>query len=318
MKIVSRGVDDPLPATVTPVTSADQDSASLIAWLKDAHAEWSDLLLGKGSILFRGFDVRGTADLERIIRAIGPRPLGYVGGNSPRTRVSDKVYTSTEYPADQRITLHNELSYAQSWPMRIVFCCETPAASGGETPIADSRVAMRLLPKALVERFEAKGLIYLQTLHGGTGIGRSWQASFETTDRSVVEQLLSRNGVEFEWTKLDSLKIRYHRKATEVHPVTGQILWFNQADQWHPSNLDAETRRMMEMVVAAEDFPHNVTFGDGGSIPEEDIATIRDTLWENAVVSPWQRHDVLLLDNMLVAHGRRPYKGQRKVYVAMA
>ena len=35
------------------------------------------------------------------------------------------------------------------------------------------------------------------------------------------------------------------------------------------------------------------------------------------VAYPWEQGDVLLLDNMSVAHARDPYKGERKVVVAM-
>jgi alpha-ketoglutarate-dependent taurine dioxygenase len=318
MKIEPLSDDTSLPMVVTPSTPADQAPTRLMGWLRDAEPEWKGLVLRSGGILFRGFKMTGATDLEHIVRAVSAQPLNYIGGNSPRTRVSEKVYTSTEYPADQIITLHNELSYAPSWPMKILFWCEKPAADGGETPIMDSRLVLRLLPNSLVDRFQARGLIYLQTLHDGAGLGRSWQSTFETADRSAAEQFLNKNGVEFEWTERNGLRIRYHRKALEPHPTTGEMLWFNQADQWHPSSLDAETRKLMESIIKIEDFPHNVVFGDGSPICEEDIATIRNTLWDSAVVFPWQQGDLLLLDNMLVAHGRRRFKGPRKVYVTMA
>ena len=39
---------------------------------------------------------------------------------------------------------------------------------------------------------------------------------------------------------------------------------------------------------------------------------------EQAVAFPWERGDILMLDNMLVAHGRKPFTGPRKILVGMA
>ena len=40
--------------------------------------------------------------------------------------------------------------------------------------------------------------------------------------------------------------------------------------------------------------------------------------YDCAVSFAWRRGDVLMLDNMLVAHGRATFKGDRRVVVAMA
>ena len=39
--------------------------------------------------------------------------------------------------------------------------------------------------------------------------------------------------------------------------------------------------------------------------------------WRNSVSFPWRQGDILMLDNMLVAHARNPYVGPRKIVVGM-
>jgi hypothetical protein len=45
---------------------------------------------------------------------------------------------------------------------------------------------------------------------------------------------------------------------------------------------------------------------------------IRSAYEQTKIKFPWQKNDVLLLDNMLFSHGREPYTGARKVLVGMA
>lgn len=102
------------------------------------------------------------------------------------------------------------------------------------------------------------------------------------------------------------------------HPVTGEEVWFNQADQWHLSALDGETAQAMRAVLAEEDMPQSVTYADGSPIPDNHIAQIRDCGLSEAVDVDWKQGDLLLIDNVSVAHGRRPFTGSRRVLVAMS
>lgn len=66
------------------------------------------------------------------------RFLEYTYRLTPRTKLGGKIYTATEYPADQFIPLHNENAYAETWTQKIMFFCVIQEKTGGETPIADS------------------------------------------------------------------------------------------------------------------------------------------------------------------------------------
>ncbi|HYM00575.1 MAG TPA: TauD/TfdA family dioxygenase, partial [Blastocatellia bacterium] len=274
-------------------------------------------LMRRGAILFRGFVLDSAAAFERFARYVTPELVNYVEGSSPRLRLADKVYTSTEYPPEYFISLHNELSYAHKWPGRLFFYCNLAPPQGGETPIADSREVLRLLNPEIVEKFDRKGVRYVRRLHGDRGAGLSWQNVFETTDRDFVEAYCREGSIEFEWGEDGSLRTSQIRPALATHPRTGERVWFNQADQWHWSNLGPEISMALRSGSGEDHLPIAAYYGDGSPIELEALDQIRAAFKQLAVKFPWAEGDILLIDNMLVAHGRMPYTGPRKVLVAM-
>jgi alpha-ketoglutarate-dependent taurine dioxygenase len=274
-------------------------------------------LLRHGAILFRGFPVQTVNAFRNFASVAAPNPVNYIEGSSPRTLIGDKVYTSTEYPAGFSISMHSELSYAHRWPGKLLFYCQTPPSSGGETPIADNRKLLASLDPALVERFERLGVRYMRNLRGDRGPGLSWQAVFETDDRDVVEGYCREGNVEFSWKADGGLWTSQDRPATGRHPATGERIWFNQADQWHPSNLGRELAQALYQVASEADLPINAYYGDGAPFDPIDLDKIREAYDGVRVLFPWRQGDTLLLDNMLTAHGRMPFTGPRKVLVAM-
>ena len=58
--------------------------------------------------------------------------------------------------------------------------------------------------------------------------------------------------------------------------------------------------------------------GDGGEIPLADLHAVRAAYRASEVAFPWQAGDLLVLDNRLALHGRKPFQGDRSVLVAMA
>ncbi len=272
-----------------------------------------------GAILFRGFQVGEAEVFGQVMADLKRETLDYVDGNSPRTKVGAGVYTSTEYPASYFISLHNELSYSGSWPRRLFFCCVQAPPEGGETPLVDSRGLLKALPAPLLERFRSRGVRYVRHMHGGKGFGPSWQKTFQTEARSDIEHYARASGMTLEWLAEGAVRLSSVRPATALHPLTGEEVWFNQADQFHPSTHPRAIYESMLVLYQGREelFPQNAFFGDGGKIPIEDLAAIRETTRAQMTRFPWRPGDFLMVDNMLVAHGRMPFKGDRKVLVAM-
>ncbi|MGA9222360.1 MAG: TauD/TfdA family dioxygenase, partial [Pseudomonas graminis] len=259
----------------------------------------------------------GVEGFQRFAASFGHPLLNYEFGSTPRSQVDGKgVYTSTEYPAHRSIPLHNEQAYTTEWPMRIFFYCAKAAVSGGETPIADSRRVFQRISPALRKRFEEKRLMYVRNY--GNGLDLTWQQVFNTERHSDVEDYCRPRGIQCDWNEDGDLRTRQLVQGVAQHPRTKDWVWFNQAHLFHLSNLDEEMQEILLDTVGEEGLPRNVYYGDGSPLEADALAEIRGVLSECEVVFPWQTGDVLMLDNMLTAHSRKPFSGERKVVVAMA
>lgn len=301
------------------VMDVSENPQALDTWYPANEQQVEEALLRHGAVLLRGFDVGSTERFQQALQAVGGPLLDYVDGNSPRTKQSKGVYTSTEYPAEHWISMHNELSYCANWPSRLFFCCITAPQSGGSTTVADCRAVLNDLDPALVERFETRGVRYIRNLHGGYGFGPSWQDTFETEDRAAVEKFCAENQMELTWNDEEGASVVQEAPGVITHGKSGEKVWFNQADQFHPSNHPEEYREAMLELVDGDvsQLPMFATYGDGQHIDEADLDQVRNAFKEHTVAFPWEEGDLLLVDNVLAAHGRSPFEGDRRILVAM-
>ena len=305
--------DASLPLVVQPLVNGIDPAT----WA-NTNRSWIEQKLSlHGGMLFRNFNISSVEAFRRFVLGVaGNEPLAYSERSSPRNAVGDNIYTSTDYPANQSIFLHNENSYQQSWPMDIFFYCATPAREGGETPIADCRKVYEYISPEVRERFIERKWMYVRNF--GDGFGLPWQTVFQTTDRHVVEEHCRENGIQVEWRSGNRLRISAIRNAVSTHPRTGEPVWFNHATFFHVTTLAPSVRDALLADYEASNLPTNSFYGDGSPIEPEVLDHLREAYRRETVMFPWQANDVLLLDNMLVAHGRAPYTGERKVLVGMA
>ncbi|MFN0051912.1 MAG: TauD/TfdA family dioxygenase [Planctomycetales bacterium] len=307
-----------LPLVIEPARGAPPSSHELVQLIRERKGWIDDMLHRYGGVLFRGFSLPTVEDFQCVSQAALPALKPYVEGQSPRTKVADNVYTSTEFPPQYRITLHNELSYTKAPPPRIVFHCHIEPVDGGETPIVDCRRIYEKVDPALRARFERAGVRYVKNMHGqARGLGKSWSEHFETSDRQHIEEYLCDNDIDYQWTPDGALRTWSIRPGVMRHPVTGEMHWFNQANLWHVTNVDERHRKQLLDRCGIDNLPTHAYYGDGTPIDDTDLDRVRKVMWDEAAIFPWKQGDVLILDNYLVAHGRMPYSGPRKILVAM-
>src|SRR5262249_1404992 len=271
-------------------------------------------LLKHGAILFRGFGADSVAVFERFCQTLCPNLFDQYG-DLPRESVTGRIYGSTPYPHDETILFHNESSHLHRWPLKIWFYCVKAAEEGGEASIVDCRRVYKLLDPTVREQFAKKGLLYIRNFAEGIDVG--WQDFFKTTDRSVVETYCREAQMELEWKGGDKLRVRQARPAIAKHPKTDEDVFFNQIQLHHPSCLPSRVRQSLLSLFSEDDLPRNVCYGDGSRIEDSVIDHLKEIYRQASISFPWKEGVILMLDNMLTAHARNPFIGDRKIVVAM-
>lgn len=267
-----------------------------------------------GAILFRGFAVRDASVFERAMRCLCPELMTDNGEHTPLPG-STRIYRPVDYDPSRQLLWHNENSFDATWPHLIAFCCKQPARSGGETTLASSEALMSVLDPHLVGEFRERGIRYVRRM--GIGVGRTWQEVFRTNDRASVEAACRAQRCTFNWLDGNMLQTTCDRPALVRHGITGAECWFSQVQHWHQSCLDSGTRAALLDALGAERMPRDCTFADGGLIPDDAVTSILNSYRQVEVAVCWHPLDVLVVDNLAVAHGRNSFTGKRELWVAM-
>lgn len=292
------------------------DGLDLVAWASTNRTYIEGLLHHYGALLFRGFLVNSIETFAQFVQATAGDLYKYHERSSPRTEVGKNIYTSTDYPQEYKIFLHNEHSYARDVPLKIYFYCDLPAQAGGETPIADCRKVLLRIPEAVRERFRTKGWRYVRNF--GEGFGLTWETAFQTTDKAEVERYCQENYITSSWKSNGCLHTEQVRPALAIHPRTGETVWFNHATFFHVSTLPSAIGQALQAEISAHELPNNTYYGDGTPIEPEVLQLLREAYIQEEMTFTWEKGDILMLDNMLTAHARNAFQGPRRVLVGMA
>ncbi|MEV4439748.1 TauD/TfdA family dioxygenase [Streptomyces sp. NPDC049577] len=315
---MNAATSDAPPGTRTLAYVLERDAAGpgVLELIEERSALIREKLAEHGAVLLRGFDIGGVDGFAAVVRQLSGEPLEYSERSSPRSTIKGNVYTSTDYPPEEEIFLHNENSYQSSWPRLLYFHCAAEPTSLGATPLADIREVYRLIDPAVREEFARRRWMVVRNFH--EGFGTDWRQIFNTDDRAEVEAHCRAKNLEFEWREGGGLRTRGIRDAVHRHPDTGEEVWFNHITFFHHTTLAPEVQAGLLELFGEDELPSNTYYGDGGTIPADVMDHLRSCYRAASTRFDYRFDDVLIVENMLAAHGREPFTGPRKIAVAMA
>lgn len=305
--------EDGRPAIVTVPSSAAGRHAP--DWISVRRPALRAALDRYGAVLLRGLAATTMDHFAAARDALIDEPFTYREKATPRSDLGQGVYSSTDLPPGHDIKLHNENSYALKFAGILLFGCITPPATGGATPVADTREVLAALPADLVERFRGIGYTLYRNYHPHLGL--PWSTALGTDSKEAVEEFCRANVIAWRWQPDGGLVTSQRRPALIRHPRTGDELWFNHIAFWNEYTLSADVRDVLVSSYGPQGLPFNTAYGDGTPIGPGETAELNRAYQAALRREPWQAGDLLLLDNMLSCHGRDSFSGARKIVVSM-
>ena len=304
------------PAANFPVIEVSPDAGTNAqTWIAENRNRLVEAVAKSGAVLLRGFELVTDQDFDRAIEQFAFPVFTYEESlsNAVRKNRTDKVFTANEAPPEIEIFLHHEMAQTPRYPSKLFFFCEQSAEEGGATPLCRSDLLLQAMKEQLpqfVEKCAEHGLKYTNVMpvaaDAGSGQGRSWKSTLSCENAAEAEARLTALGYSWQWQDDGSLRV-----TTPVLPAIRQLacgteVFFNQ--------LIAASRGWDDTRNAAQ---KSVRFGDDSEIANADMQQVADMAEAITYNLQWQNGDMALVDNFLVMHGRRPFKGERRVLASL-
>jgi alpha-ketoglutarate-dependent taurine dioxygenase len=300
-----------------PIVEAPRvdDIESACGWLKVVLPGLNRALRTHGVVFLRGLPMTEVKDFAQVRDVLLPIPTPYREKATPRSKLGRDVFSSTDLPPTQAIQLHNENSYTLTFPGVLLFGCLTAPSEGGATPVADCRKVLSSLPEYLVSEMRSVG--WLLTRSYSEFLSTTWQAAFSTEEKTEAERYCKENLIGYQWQADGNLTTRQVRPGIITHPRSGDEVWFNHLAFWNEWALDEELRETLIAECGRDRLPFNTAMGSGRPLTRDEVRVLQDAYAGAAVRETWRKGDLLMVDNILTAHGREPFNGDRKIVVAM-
>ncbi|WP_248277173.1 TauD/TfdA family dioxygenase [Brasilonema octagenarum] len=333
-----------LPLVIEPVK--EKSFAVLKALLKES-AQWFNKQLDTyGAILFRGFEVEGAEQFQKALELLNIELESvYHFGSAHRVRITEKVFTSSEAPPDVIIAPHNELNMVPVRPGVLAFFCQVQPDLYGETPIINTEKLFYDLSPSLqhkIGNFPQQFVRYVPN--------HLLEMVFEDLSPEEITKLLQEQGFDFNWEEDGSISFECSYIPLFSHPRTSRLCfglsivdclvsreWYRNIGQRYsfkqrlyynllPAKLYKNIQQRATTTATVVDGSQKRTStlnayflnkdGQSTNMTEAEAKELGQAEWKNAVIFQWKQGDILVIDNLQVAHSRLNTKLKRKILTA--
>ncbi|MBO3463239.1 TauD/TfdA family dioxygenase [Aetokthonos hydrillicola Thurmond2011] len=333
-----------LPLVLEP---AEDKSFEVLTLLLSKSRDWFNHQLDTyGAILFRGFDVENAQQFQTILEMLNIQLESvYHFGSAHRVRITDKVFTSSEAPPDTIIAPHNELNMVPTRPGALAFFCQVEPDLYGETPIINTEKLFSDLSPSLQKKFATFPQRFVRYVPN-----HLLDLVFEGLSQEEITKLLQEQGFDFTWEDDGSLYFECSYITLFSHPRTNNLcfclsivdslvsrqwyrniggrysFWKKLYYNWLPAELYKSFQQKLTTAATVVDGSQKRTSslnayflnkdGQSTTLTEAEAKELGEAEWKNAVIFQWKQGDILIIDNLQVAHSRLNTKLKRKILTA--
>ena len=277
-------------------------------------------VVGYGGLLLRGFPLHTPQQFRDFADAFLNHRDTYFAGTSQRRELADRVYNTTDAPADVMIEQHLESTHTPHPPRFVLFHCQVAPRSGGETTLASFAELAERLPAALLDQMRGQNVAYIKTLmdrnrtlyrwlpeRARQSLALSWQEATGADSVAKAATLLEQEGYEVTRLSKGSLRTRFVRPLLEQHPATGTWVWRLSAAMTKPLPRYARGLQWALRDTVGIDY----CLESGAALDATIIGAVQRAIDKIRFSFTWRPGDLLILDNEQMSHGRNPFTGER-------
>lgn len=241
-------------------------------------------------------------------------------GTEVRKLIDDSTLVEvTPWAKNVSLPPHNELTHHLTFPQYLSFICKQVAEHGGETTVYDCAKAFEYLPTELQKKFTQQNVIMHKRYvkHPRNTGNPSWaQVLGEQATAADVMAHFSAMGFQCSLhQEMDRGEMIEVVKTCLTKPVVYQY----QGKQCLHASILGIAPHWYKEVGLGKTPPLTVTWDDNTPFSVEDFEAMSDALFAARIhYGGWQQHDVLIIDNPRVAHGRLPLIGDRRIGCLLA